>query len=103
MSLVYELNYNAGTLAKTGDGFGFTYDFVDRPVTAALSLAAAPLNGAVPEMSTWGDDGNWLRWPRVRGLSRVAQGCGVRHVTLRLLRAFADLSWTAFPEIMKLW
>ncbi len=53
VSLIYELNYNAGTPTTTVDGFGFTYQFVDPPVTTAVSLAAAPLNGGIPEPSTW--------------------------------------------------
>ena len=42
VSLLYNLNYNTGTLAAAGDGFGFTYKLVD-----------PPLSGAVPEPSTW--------------------------------------------------
>jgi PEP-CTERM motif len=42
VSLSYDLTFNAGTLAKAGDGFGFTYDIADPPLT-----------GSVPEPSTW--------------------------------------------------
>ena len=42
MSLLYELNCNARTLAAAGDGFGFTY-----------KLGDPPLSGTVPEPSTW--------------------------------------------------
>jgi hypothetical protein len=41
VSLTYDLTYNSGTLAKAGDGFGFTYELVDPPVAS------------VPEPSTW--------------------------------------------------
>ena len=43
VSLSYDLTFNAGTLAKVGDGFGFTYD---------IAIADPPVRG-IPEPSTW--------------------------------------------------
>jgi hypothetical protein len=40
--LSYDLTFSAGTLAKAGDGFGFTYNITD-----------PPLAGSAPEPSTW--------------------------------------------------
>ena len=42
IEIEYFLGYNSGTSAGVGDGFGFTYDLVDPPPSAA-----------VPEPSTW--------------------------------------------------
>jgi hypothetical protein len=42
IEIEYFLGYNIGTLAAVGDGFGFTYDLVDPPLSAAI-----------PEPSTW--------------------------------------------------
>ncbi len=41
VSLSYDLTFSAGTLAKAGDGFGFTYDIADPAMTG------------IPEPSTW--------------------------------------------------
>jgi hypothetical protein len=40
VSITYDLTYNGGTQAVVGNGFGFTYDLVDPPLS-------------VPETSTW--------------------------------------------------
>jgi hypothetical protein len=53
VSLIFELTYNAGTTANPIDGFGFTYQFVDPPAPAVRSLTSDPVNGVVPEPSTW--------------------------------------------------
>jgi PEP-CTERM motif len=42
VTLSYDLTFSAGTLAKAGDGFGFTYNITD-----------PPLAGSAPEPSTW--------------------------------------------------
>ena len=98
-SLIYELNYNAGTPTTTVDGFGFTYQFVDPPVTTPVSLAAAPLNGAIPEPSTWammtfGFVG--LAFASYRAYARV-------RVRLCVLLAFPRRpSWAAFSRSRQL-
>jgi hypothetical protein len=40
VSITYDLVFNSGTLAKAGNGFGFTYTLIDPPL-------------GVPELSTW--------------------------------------------------
>jgi hypothetical protein len=40
VTITYDLTYNSGTLAAPSNGFGFTYDLIDPPLT-------------VPEASTW--------------------------------------------------
>jgi hypothetical protein len=57
VSLTYDLTYKSGTLAKVGDGFGFTYDLASSAV-AATPIARAfdfPVSqsSTIPEPSTW--------------------------------------------------
>jgi PEP-CTERM motif len=51
IEIEYFVGYNSGTSALVGDGFGFTYEFVNPPLTNGLGFAAA--YGAIPEPSTW--------------------------------------------------
>jgi PEP-CTERM motif len=53
IKLEYFLDYNSGTSAAPGAGFGFTYNLAAAPVAAPLDLAAAPVTGGIPEPSTW--------------------------------------------------
>ena len=53
IKLEYFLDYNSGTLAKSGAGFGFTYDLATAPVAAPFALAAAPATSGIPEPSAW--------------------------------------------------
>jgi hypothetical protein len=54
IKLEYFLDYNSGTSAKPGAGFGFTYDLATAPVAPAYAdFAARPLTAGVPEASTW--------------------------------------------------
>jgi hypothetical protein len=52
--LEYFLDYNSGTLAKPGAGFGFNYDMATAPVAPAYTdFAAQSLTAGIPEPSTW--------------------------------------------------
>jgi hypothetical protein len=58
VKLEYFLDYNSGTLATAGAGFGFAYDLATAPLAAApaattFDFTAAPLTSSVPEPSTW--------------------------------------------------
>ena len=54
IKLEYFLDYNSGTLAKPGAGFGFTYDLAAaRRWRLTPTLAAAPATTSIPEPSTW--------------------------------------------------
>jgi hypothetical protein len=52
IKLEYFLDYNSGTSAGVGDGFGFAYDLAIAPVAATFA-SAAPVAGGIPEPSTW--------------------------------------------------
>ena len=54
IKLEYFLDYNSGTSAKPGAGFGFTYDLATASVAPAYAdFAARPLTAGIPEPSTW--------------------------------------------------
>jgi hypothetical protein len=53
IKLEYFLDYNSGTSAGVGDGFGFAYDLAIAPVAAPLDLAGARGTDGIPEPSTW--------------------------------------------------
>jgi hypothetical protein len=54
IQLEYFLDYNSGTSATRGSGFGFTYDLATAPVAAAYAgFAVRPLTASILEPSTW--------------------------------------------------
>jgi hypothetical protein len=57
IEIEYFLDYNSGTSAALGDGFGFTYDLATKPVVAAPTTVAfdfvASPTATIPEPSTW--------------------------------------------------
>ena len=74
IEIEYFLGYNIGTSAAPGNGFGFTYDLVDPPLTAT-----------VPEPSTWA--------MMLVGFSGLAfAGCRARGAAIKKTREMTEES-----------
>ena len=77
IEIEYFLDYNSGTSAVIPNGFGLAYELAPKrftlmTATAAWDFAAAPLRHT--RAVDLGDDAHRFRWPRMRRISRLAQG-----------------------------